>query len=46
LEEDKSLTKEVPQYPRGKYRAEPDAIKPDKNIRVFLDDVRRNYEYE
>ena len=40
LEEDRSLTKEVPLYPKEEYKVEPESIEPDKKIRVFLNDVR------
>jgi thiosulfate/3-mercaptopyruvate sulfurtransferase len=40
LEEDRSLTKEVPLYPKEEYKVEPESIKPDKKFRVFLNDVR------
>ena len=36
LQEDRSVTKEIPDYPAGNFRAS----EPDNNIRIFLNDVR------
>jgi thiosulfate/3-mercaptopyruvate sulfurtransferase len=37
LEEDKEISKDIPNYPKGSYKASD----PDKNIRVFLDEVKQ-----
>lgn len=38
IEEDKPLTKEVPSFPRGNFRASA----PDESIRIYLEEVKRN----
>jgi thiosulfate/3-mercaptopyruvate sulfurtransferase len=37
LEEDREINKDIPSYPKGNFRASD----PDKNIRVFLDEVKQ-----
>ncbi len=37
LEEDREVNKDIPSYPKGDFRASD----PDKNIRIFLDDVKK-----
>jgi thiosulfate/3-mercaptopyruvate sulfurtransferase len=37
LEEDREVNKDIPNYPKGNFRASD----PDKNIRVFLDEVKK-----
>jgi thiosulfate/3-mercaptopyruvate sulfurtransferase len=37
LEEDREISKDIPNYPKGSYKASD----PDKNIRVFLDEVKQ-----
>ena len=50
LAEDRPVTKEIPQYPKGEYKIEAESIEPDKEIRVYLNDVknalisRRNFQ--
>ena len=38
LEEDREVSKNVPSYPKGNFKASD----PDKNIRIFLDEVKRS----
>jgi thiosulfate/3-mercaptopyruvate sulfurtransferase len=40
LAEDRSVTKEIPQYPKGEYNIQAESIEPDKQIRVYLNDVK------
>lgn len=50
LAEDRPVTKEIPQYPKGEYNIEAESIEPDKEISVYLNDVknalisRRNFQ--
>jgi thiosulfate/3-mercaptopyruvate sulfurtransferase len=37
LEEDREVNKDIPSYPKGDFRASD----PDKNIRIFLDEVKK-----
>ena len=39
LEEDRAVSKDIPNYSKGSFKASD----PDKNIRVFLDEVRQAY---
>ena len=42
LEEDRSISKDIPQYQRGNFKA----IEPDKSIRVFLNQVKEALDKE
>src|ERR687896_1576616 len=42
LEEDREVNKDIPNYPKGNLKA----TDPDKNIRVFLDEVKQSLDKE
>lgn len=37
MEEDREVSKDIPTYSRGNFKAS----EPDKNIRIFLDEVKQ-----
>ena len=41
LEEDRTITKDIPKYPKGNYKIN-ELNQPDSNIRVFLNDIQNS----